>query len=461
MPSSTPDLPQYHFAKFAAARDWYDQYFLGIREFPRDSTCFEPEAVEVEGLKLGVLGINSALFALEGENLDYGKLWIGRRPLDKATQSLDALGADVTVSLLHHPIDWLHDEERSNIKTKMRSTVDFILRGHLHESDIDQIVSSSGGAMHIAAGAANQTRRYPNRALYVDLDYEAASVRILPIRYEDKPQEIWVVDPSLYPTKPGYEGSYSVQWKKTAVKGEPRRRTVSPRATPTIQPTGFIACDGFQDASTLSLVGCVVVQDADRLRERIERVREDLLHDPYLIGLPNVEARLRRRGFEYGSDDPEVRSKFIERLAGLPFEAYICFAKNDFFAGADPLARFERLLGRLLFERLRAERQGPLHLRLSRRLADRLGTTTNVAGAVARDIEASSTRALLTMPEVTIADEREPCVAVVDYVCGLVHARLDSPGSIQARGFQRVATKVRVIHDLEKDRFFTRKNPLP
>src|SRR5262245_54967389 len=67
--------PQYHFAKFAAFQDWFNRYFQGIRTCPDRSTCHTPEIIEIKGIRVGVLPINSALFAVDDN--DHGKLWIG------------------------------------------------------------------------------------------------------------------------------------------------------------------------------------------------------------------------------------------------------------------------------------------------------------------------------------------------------------------------------------------------
>lgn len=48
--------------KQGAFLQWYNRYFEGIRALPEDSTCGPVEAVDVRGLKIGILPINSALF---------------------------------------------------------------------------------------------------------------------------------------------------------------------------------------------------------------------------------------------------------------------------------------------------------------------------------------------------------------------------------------------------------------
>ena len=54
----------------------------------------------------------------------------------------------------------------------------------------------------MAAGAAYQTREWPNRALYVT--WRTTRSTVFPIRYEDDPQEVWTVDPSVFPREPDF-----------------------------------------------------------------------------------------------------------------------------------------------------------------------------------------------------------------------------------------------------------------
>src|SRR3954451_20195869 len=189
-----PKVPKGHLTqKLDELLRWHDEYFQGIRELPRTSTCGPVEAVEVRGCRIGVLPLNSALFCQD--DLDHAKLLIGRRCLDAGLEQLCSLDANLRIALIHHPLDWLSDVERSNVKADLQANVDVILRGHLHETEVESVVSAQGGALHVAAGAAYQTRKWPNRALFAT--FENRGLTIFPIRYEDQPREVWTVDPSL------------------------------------------------------------------------------------------------------------------------------------------------------------------------------------------------------------------------------------------------------------------------
>jgi predicted phosphodiesterase len=245
-----PSTPKPHLIqKQGAFLKWYNQYFEGIRIFQEDSTCGTAEVVDVRGLQIGILGLNSALFS-QGDD-DHEKLWIGRRCLDKASEQLDAKEARIKVALIHHPLEWLAAIERSNIKSKLFGSVHIILRGHLHETTVDSVVSSVGDVLHLAAGAAYQTRKWPNRAMYATV--EGDSLTVFPLRYEDQPHEVWTVDPSLFPTEPNYKKAFRIpgldvgksstpsnQYAHYA-SSSPFRRERSSRSTQKQRPRGVLA----------------------------------------------------------------------------------------------------------------------------------------------------------------------------------------------------------------------------
>ena len=236
-----PDVPKPHLAqKLRAFLRWHNRYFDGIRVLPEDTTCGPAEVADIRGFKVGILPLNSALFCQD--DYDHARLWVGRRCLDSAVQRVQALRADVNIALMHHPVDWLHGLERSNIKATLQSDFDFILRGHLHETDVESIASATGKALYCAAGAAYQTRKWPNRAVYATINGE--HLTIFPVRYEDQPTEVWTVDPSLFPNERDYEKSFPIPRLQTRPFGITDRRVLDaaiPKCIQLGQATALLA----------------------------------------------------------------------------------------------------------------------------------------------------------------------------------------------------------------------------
>ncbi|MBV5327741.1 MAG: SUMF1/EgtB/PvdO family nonheme iron enzyme [Chlorobium sp.] len=201
-PAGVPIRSQ--FQRLQPFSDWYNSYFAGIRTFPADTTS-AVEVVQIRKSLVAILSLNSALFSVDKD--DHGKLLLGRRCLDKAIKELQEHAADLNIALLHHPLDWLSQVERGNIRATLGLSVDLLLHGHYHETDTESIVSQHGGYLKLGAGAAYQTREWPNRAMYAT--FRGSQVSIFPIRYEDTPLERWTLDTALF-SSPSYIGTFTL-----------------------------------------------------------------------------------------------------------------------------------------------------------------------------------------------------------------------------------------------------------
>jgi UDP-2,3-diacylglucosamine pyrophosphatase LpxH len=287
-----PASPKPHLLqKMGAFLSWHDAYFKGIRKWPRKTSCGPVESVEVRGHKLGILPINSALFCQDDE--DHNKLVVGRRALGDALERLKKLGAELNIALIHHPLDWLNDLERSNIKSSLHAEVDFILRGHLHETEVEQVASAFGQSLNCAAGAAYQTRKWPNRAMYATLNGQ--NVVAFPTRYEDKPKERWTVDPSLFQDEQGYERSFAIP-RRTG----PDTGTVQAPSAP-VKPSSLPKFrSNVRSRGTLPLIG-----------------REDDLNEVLkFLGSPEKESVLVLHG-QPGVGKSEVAREFARRIGSV------------------------------------------------------------------------------------------------------------------------------------------------
>jgi predicted phosphodiesterase len=203
-----PGNPKGHIIqKLGAFRDWYNNYFDGIRKLPDDTTSDVVHVVDIRDQRIAVLQLNSALFSLGGDE-DYNKLVLGRRCLQSAIEKIRNLEVDIKIGLLHHPLDWLCAFERSNIQSGLQGVLDILLRGHLHDTEVVSVISADGTLLYVGAGAAYQGREWPQRAMYCTFD--SGQVTIFPIRYEDHPNEIWTVDPSVFPNENNYEKSFVI-----------------------------------------------------------------------------------------------------------------------------------------------------------------------------------------------------------------------------------------------------------
>ena len=105
--------------------------------------------------------------------------------------------------------------ECSQIKTALQKRANVILRGHLHKSEADLVISTHGGCLHLAAGACYQTRDYPNKALFCTADLNQGRLEVLPIYYVDDPEPKWILDTSLF-DPPDYIGRFPMLKQSSA-----------------------------------------------------------------------------------------------------------------------------------------------------------------------------------------------------------------------------------------------------
>jgi hypothetical protein len=226
----------------------------------------------------------------------------------------------------------------------------------------------------------------------------------------------------------------------------------------------FLDETGFDERSTHAAVTCIVLENPTPIRRSIKSLQDVLLRDPCLKAHRQAMRRLSEKGFHHTDDHFDVRARFMDLISGMPFQAYVCFVEKA--APFDARAWHDRLLGRLLFERLRANRRRRIEIcfeqtdtRHARRLREVQAIVSACMGAISHDRGGAPFE-----PGLRCAGKEEPCLSIADYVGAIVRTYLDerhdptkTSSTVQ---LYRLQPKLRVIHDYGRDTFFTRHNPL-
>ncbi|MEL7358801.1 MAG: leucine-rich repeat domain-containing protein, partial [Cyanobacteria bacterium J06560_6] len=111
------------------------------------------DAREVAGLRVGIVGFNSAWSSCGAGRSEIGRLWMaGRFQLETLRQQLPS--HDFAIALMHHPTNWLVPEENSTFGRELERDFPFILHGHEHQ-DFVRAESSTGHTV-ISAGACHE-----------------------------------------------------------------------------------------------------------------------------------------------------------------------------------------------------------------------------------------------------------------------------------------------------------------
>lgn len=232
----------------------------------------------------------------------------------------------------------------------------------------------------------------------------------------------------------------------------------------------FVDEAGTDQDSAILLVACIITNDPDYLRRKLEKLREDIIRDPFLKSVPSIQKSLQKKGFHYCEDHfVDVKPKVIDLIRQMPFEAYICYQKKD--SGFEPSAGYgwyDRLFGRLMFERLQANKNAVIRICFEQhdnRIDRRRQEIEEIVSRLVSKIQLRDGIEFVVHPKVTSVSKQEICLVVADYVAAIFRdyeaSGIGKPDSWQARNFERIRPKVRVIHNYGTDEFFTRKHTLP
>lgn len=279
------------FDSFKAYQNWHDTFFTGIRKFPDNTACATPETLTINGIRLQILLINSALFSRDKN--DKGKLWIIPKCLNDAVTTLSTSNPDLRIALLHHPFDWLHEAERLHIEGLLQKHVDIILRGHLHQTDAKQVTTGRGTALHLAAGAAYLGNDRPKKAMYCTA--KCHKVKVYPICFHNTSQPAWTIDASEFPEKPDHTETFSL-----AKKAKPITHPKKPKASP-------------DDAATTSTpVGSDIPSTDTELRKRLRETIDEYLNNPLL------QRDLFIQSWEQAASNPKLSGLYEHCISADP-----------------------------------------------------------------------------------------------------------------------------------------------
>ena len=190
--------------KYLTRFDNYSKFIselYGINFEMNPENYFSAEMRTVEGIKFGIIGLNS-VWASYGGRHDSNNIYISEIQLGKAlTQVKDA---SIKIVLLHHPLSWLFEEDQADIENLLFTHSDIILHGHLHRPDFQIINSIKGQQVVIPAGAIYTGRRISNSYNVTLLDFSTKQIRIIPRRYYDGPRKFLKDIEMLGDDKPTY-----------------------------------------------------------------------------------------------------------------------------------------------------------------------------------------------------------------------------------------------------------------
>ncbi len=180
--------------------------------------------ITISGKKIAILGINSAWACgrhkdSSGKIDDRGYALIGEPQIYESVNEISS--TDLKIAVLHHPLDWLNEDDRNHVKRRLEDGCDFMLQGHRHNPEVNVTRGTSGECIIIPAGACYEYRiakdpRYTNAYNFVHLDLDSRKGTVFLRRWGENRGE-WIEDIESYK-----EGKYNFVLPKTSKDPTPK-----------------------------------------------------------------------------------------------------------------------------------------------------------------------------------------------------------------------------------------------
>jgi tetratricopeptide (TPR) repeat protein len=196
-----------HFRKFNAYRDFVNQYLSGQLSFDYEHRYFWTKTVNIRGVSVSLLGLNSAWNASGGEGTN--EIVLGEKQIREALAKVEE--PNVTMALTHHPLELLCEVDRPRAERLLRTHCDFILHGHLHTPGFRIEATPDSQTITIPAGASYHGRQRTNSYNYVRFDSTARAGDIWFRRYSDRLME-WIADAETCSNT--LKGTYSFELRR-------------------------------------------------------------------------------------------------------------------------------------------------------------------------------------------------------------------------------------------------------
>ena len=104
---------------------------------------------EINGVNIGFACVDSAWRSCGNGKDEKGNLYIGLKQLQDLYANIE--DTNLKICLVHHPEDWMEECEKLEIEKEF-SKYDIVLRGHVHEEDLKQVLRKSMKTIYSTAG---------------------------------------------------------------------------------------------------------------------------------------------------------------------------------------------------------------------------------------------------------------------------------------------------------------------
>lgn len=71
---------------------------------------------------------------------------------------------------MHHPLSWLTEWDQRAVQPALRARVGVLLRGHLHDPDLNLVATPHHRLVELPAGCVYDGSSYPNSVQFVEVE---------------------------------------------------------------------------------------------------------------------------------------------------------------------------------------------------------------------------------------------------------------------------------------------------
>ena len=170
-------LRQEHFATFQ------DEFFSGQYRTRTEDDLGFVSIVEIDDLRIAILGINSAWLS-EGGPEDERRVLVGEHQVESAINAANNSDPHITIAIQHHPFDYLQRFDQRTVQFRLEQACHFIHSGHLHEPQASQVARESSNCLTLAAGASYESRKFHNAYTIVSFDPIFSNTTVTFVQYD-------------------------------------------------------------------------------------------------------------------------------------------------------------------------------------------------------------------------------------------------------------------------------------
>ncbi len=152
------------------------------------------DEIEVGGLRVGVAALCSS-WACGPDEDKPGRILLGERQVRSALAEIKH--CPLRVALLHHPLEWLHEAERTAVSELLRAEFQLVLHGHLHQASSITISNGTSSSVTSAAGSAYAGTDWKHGVQLAQLDPATGQLQVRAFTYSPRDGGYWHADPGV------------------------------------------------------------------------------------------------------------------------------------------------------------------------------------------------------------------------------------------------------------------------